>query len=177
MTTILFLHHFGGIGGALTSLSNVIRALPRDRFKSIVVCPPGDAVGLFEGTGAEVRIAPRPIFGFGHVSGISHNALHPLFLVETVAAVGESGLLGTLLSREPGRDHPPELDHHRPHGDLGKTAPANASSVPCEKRPPGGSSACGPHGFGIFSRPKWMRSASFRTSIAATQAVERRSSR
>ena len=69
MTRILFIHHWGGYGGAGTSLANLILTLDRDKFEPVVVCPKGEVVEQLKDTGAEVRLAPRPIHAFPHHAG------------------------------------------------------------------------------------------------------------
>jgi len=84
MKRILFLHHAGHRGGAGIMLANILRTLDRERFQPIVVSPPGDIVGDLESTGAEVRIAPRPIRMFRHTSGFTWPAYSPDFLKDAI---------------------------------------------------------------------------------------------
>jgi glycosyltransferase involved in cell wall biosynthesis len=80
MIRILFVHQFGGRGGASTMLANIIRTLDKQKFECIVVTPAGDAVEQFSEAGATVKIPERPIQQFAHTSGCHTLAIHPLFL-------------------------------------------------------------------------------------------------
>ncbi len=80
MIRVLFLHQFGGRGGASSMLSNIVRKLDKTKFECIIVTPQGDAVQQFSQTGAIVRISERPIHQFAHTSGCHTHALHPLFI-------------------------------------------------------------------------------------------------
>ncbi|MHB9024886.1 MAG: glycosyltransferase family 4 protein [Armatimonadota bacterium] len=79
-TRILFIHQTGGWGGAGIMLANIISALDRRQFAPVVVCPPGAAELHFANAGAEVRIAPRPLYQFTHLSGYQYPCCHPAFL-------------------------------------------------------------------------------------------------
>jgi glycosyltransferase involved in cell wall biosynthesis len=81
---ILFLHQVGVRGGAGTMLSNIISALDKDRFESVVVCPAGDVIPQLEDAGAKVLITPRPMHQFQHISGYSKSFVHPHFLHEII---------------------------------------------------------------------------------------------
>lgn len=81
---ILFLHHCGARGGAGIMLANIIRALDPQKYQSLVVSPPGDALRDFELAGAEVRVAPRPVHIFRHASGLSWPAWSPRFLTGAI---------------------------------------------------------------------------------------------
>ena len=77
---ILFFHQVGIRGGAGTMLCNIINALDKKRFKVIVVCPQGEIIQDLEASGASVRIAPRPLYQFQHMSGCEKKIFHPRFL-------------------------------------------------------------------------------------------------
>jgi glycosyltransferase involved in cell wall biosynthesis len=77
---ILFIHQVGCLGGAGTMLANIISALDRTVFEAVVVCPEGDGNEQLIAAGAEVRIAPRPIYQFLHYTGYSPSFLNPNFL-------------------------------------------------------------------------------------------------
>lgn len=61
---VLFVHHRGELGGAPTSLSQLIGALDRERFEPHVYCPAGPAADRFREAGAVVHI--------GRVAGFTH---------------------------------------------------------------------------------------------------------
>lgn len=79
-TKILFIHQVGCRGGAGTMLANIITALDKSVFEPVVVCPAGDGNEQLITAGAEVRIAPRPLYQFLHYTGYSPSILNPYFI-------------------------------------------------------------------------------------------------
>jgi len=77
---ILFIHQVGGRGGAGVMLLNIIAALDRQETEPMVVCPAGDMVEALKRQSVTVRVAPRPIRQFTHISGYSYPAFHPAFV-------------------------------------------------------------------------------------------------
>jgi len=61
-------------------LCNIINALDKKSFKVIVVCPQGDIIQDLEAAGANVKISPRPLYQFQHMSGYEKIFFHPRFL-------------------------------------------------------------------------------------------------
>jgi glycosyltransferase involved in cell wall biosynthesis len=61
-------------------LSNIIKALDKEKFEPVVVCPQGDGNEQLVAAGAEVLLAPRLIYQFSHYTGRSTFAFHPSFL-------------------------------------------------------------------------------------------------
>jgi glycosyltransferase involved in cell wall biosynthesis len=59
---ILYVHHRPELGGAPSSLSNLLRTLDRDRFEPHVYCPEGPVTRLFESSGAIVHVGPVATF-------------------------------------------------------------------------------------------------------------------
>src|SRR5207245_411304 len=80
-TRVVMLHHFGGHGGAAVMLANIVASLDRRLFDPVVICPAGDAASLFREMGAELRLTPRPLHQFMHISGFSRFILHPRFVL------------------------------------------------------------------------------------------------
>jgi glycosyltransferase involved in cell wall biosynthesis len=77
---ILFIHQVGYRGGAGTMLANIIAALDKRKFEPVVVCPYGDGNEQLVAAGAEVLIAPKPIYQFSHYTGYSTAAVNPFFI-------------------------------------------------------------------------------------------------
>src|SRR5690242_916011 len=56
--TVLYIHHRPELGGAPTSMYQLLRALDRRRFRPVVFCPGGEAAELFASTGVPVYHGP-----------------------------------------------------------------------------------------------------------------------
>jgi L-malate glycosyltransferase len=71
--TVLYIHHRPELGGAPTSLYQLLRALDRDRFRPVVLCPEGETAALFEK--ADVPVHRGPISTFTHVVTCTYHGL------------------------------------------------------------------------------------------------------
>jgi glycosyltransferase involved in cell wall biosynthesis len=61
-TRVLYVHHRGDLGGAPSSLAELIRNLDHDRYDPHVYVPDGPAAELFAEAGAIVHVAPVAVF-------------------------------------------------------------------------------------------------------------------
>jgi glycosyltransferase involved in cell wall biosynthesis len=61
-TRLLYVHHRGDLGGAPSSLAELIRNLDRDRYDPHVYVPDGPAAELFADAGATIHVAPVAVF-------------------------------------------------------------------------------------------------------------------
>src|SRR6266852_2706859 len=71
--TVLYVHHRPELGGAPTSLYQLLCALDRQRFRPVVLCPKGDTAALFASAGVPVHRGP--IFTFSHVVTCTYHGL------------------------------------------------------------------------------------------------------
>lgn len=62
---ILYVHHRPELGGAPSSLAQLLNGLDRERFEPEVFCPEGAAAHLFRSTGATVHVGP--VAAFTHI--------------------------------------------------------------------------------------------------------------
>lgn len=102
---ILLVHHRSELGGAPTSLSNLIRALDRGEFEPHVYCPPGPAAELFREAGAVVHTGT--VAGFTHIWASTYRGRRWLMLVRELALLP----LHAVRFRRTLRRHPFELVH------------------------------------------------------------------
>jgi glycosyltransferase involved in cell wall biosynthesis len=71
--TVLYVHHRPELGGAPTSLYQLLKALDRERYRPVVLCPGGDAAELFASAGVPVHEAPIAVFS--HVVTCTYHGL------------------------------------------------------------------------------------------------------
>src|SRR5215218_8436641 len=76
--TVLYVHHRPELGGAPTSLYQLLRALDRDRFRPVVLCPEGETAALF--AKADVPVRRGPISTFTHVVTCTYHGLRWVML-------------------------------------------------------------------------------------------------
>jgi glycosyltransferase involved in cell wall biosynthesis len=81
--TVLYIHHRPELGGAPTSLHQLLRALDRGRFRPVVLCPGGAAAALFASAGVPVHEVP--ISTFTHVVTCTYHGLRWGMLVRELA--------------------------------------------------------------------------------------------
>ena len=75
----LYVHHRGELGGAPSSLAQLIEGLDRDRFEPHVYCPPGPAAELFRRAGATVHTGT--VSAFTHIWASSYHGLRWLLFL------------------------------------------------------------------------------------------------
>jgi L-malate glycosyltransferase len=76
--TVLYVHHRPELGGAPTSLVQLLRALDRERFRPVVLCPGGETAALF--ANADVAVHRGPISTFTHVVTCTYHGLRWVML-------------------------------------------------------------------------------------------------
>src|SRR6266851_5507986 len=97
--TVLFVHHRPELGGAPTSLYHLLRALDRERFHPVVLCPGGDTAALFAATG--VPVYRGPICTFSHVVTCTYHGLRWAMLARELAqAIPHARCVARLVRRE-----------------------------------------------------------------------------
>lgn len=84
-TPILYVHHRPQLGGAPSSLAQLISHLDRERFEPHVFCPPGLAAQLFRDAGATVHTGNVAIFA--HAWDSPYQGLRWLVLAREVASL------------------------------------------------------------------------------------------
>jgi glycosyltransferase involved in cell wall biosynthesis len=82
-TSILYVHHRPELGGAPSSLAQLIGGLDRARWEPHVFCPPGPAAGLFRDAGAVVHTGA--VSGFTHIWASTYHGLRWLLLARELA--------------------------------------------------------------------------------------------
>lgn len=82
-TPILYVHHRPQLGGAPSSLAQLISHLDRERFEPHVFCPPGLAAQLFRDAGATVHTGNVAIFA--HAWDSPYQGLRWLVLAREIA--------------------------------------------------------------------------------------------
>ncbi len=83
--TVLYVHHRPELGGAPTSLYQLLRAVDRKRYRPVVLCPPGDTAALFASAGVPVHLAPMATFT--HVVTCTYHGLRWAMLPRELAKV------------------------------------------------------------------------------------------
>lgn len=97
--TVLYVHHRPELGGAPTSLFQLLCALDRKRFRPVVLCPGGDAGALF--ASADVPVHRAPISTFSHVVTCTYQGLRWAMLGrELIQAIPHARALARLIRLE-----------------------------------------------------------------------------
>jgi glycosyltransferase involved in cell wall biosynthesis len=97
--TVLYVHHRPELGGAPTSLYQLLRSLDRQRFRPVVLCPGGDAASLFAAAGVPVHRGPSCTFS--HMVTCTYHGLRWAMLArELAAAVPHARAVARLVRQE-----------------------------------------------------------------------------
>jgi glycosyltransferase involved in cell wall biosynthesis len=100
--TVLYVHHRPELGGAPTSLYQLLRTLDRRRFRPVVLCPGGETAALFEK--ADVPVHRGPISTFTHIVTSTYHGLRWAMLArECLWAVQHARLVARLVRQERAR--------------------------------------------------------------------------
>lgn len=95
---VAYVTHTAARGGCMTSLRHLVRALPRDRVRPVVIAPPGPSLEDLEADGIETIVLPGISMLVHHV-GAPLRGVRWLTLLRTIADLRHGPLLRRVLER------------------------------------------------------------------------------
>src|SRR5690554_2150354 len=83
MHRVLYIHHVSQLGGASTSLLNLIKSFPKHSVEPLVLCPPGSAQDAFQAADIPVVSCPG-VSTFSSSAGIPFRGRELLKLLRSL---------------------------------------------------------------------------------------------